>query len=269
MEAETNNQTLNIINLTPENIAEYGVCGYKDVKKQVELRRKIQWFTENYPGGLRIKALIANPGGYQGMIEYMPGEIAHRPVDAAGYLFIQCIFVGFKSEFKGKGFASLLLNSVINEAKNGGFSGVAVVSRAGSFMADKRLFLKNDFQVVDSVKPDFELLALKFQVNASNPFFKRNLNERLKEYENGLVIMRSPQCPYTEKNVNAIVETARRLKIEPKLIELNDAALVQSSPCAFGSFCVIFNGKIIANHPISNTRFENIMRIESEKVISL
>jgi hypothetical protein len=33
-----------IIALTPENIAEYGVCGYKDVKKHLELRRKIDWF---------------------------------------------------------------------------------------------------------------------------------------------------------------------------------------------------------------------------------
>jgi hypothetical protein len=29
---------IQIINLTPENIADYGVCGYKDVKKHIELR---------------------------------------------------------------------------------------------------------------------------------------------------------------------------------------------------------------------------------------
>jgi hypothetical protein len=32
---------IQIINLTPENIADYGVCGYKDVKKHVGLRKKI------------------------------------------------------------------------------------------------------------------------------------------------------------------------------------------------------------------------------------
>jgi hypothetical protein len=72
--------------------------------------------------------------------------------------------------------------------------------------------------------------------------------------------MRSPQCPYTEKNVNAILETARRLSLEPQLIELKDAETVQNSPCAFGSFCIIYNGEIIAHHPISNIRFENIIK---------
>jgi len=34
----------------------------------------------------------------------------------------------------------------------------------------------------------------------------------------------------------------------------------QQSPCAFETFCIIFKGKILSHHPISNTRFENIMK---------
>jgi hypothetical protein len=69
-----------IIDLTPDNIADYGVCGYKDVKKHIELRRKIDWFCQYYPFGLRIKAVITETGEYQGMLEYIPGEYAHRPI---------------------------------------------------------------------------------------------------------------------------------------------------------------------------------------------
>lgn len=260
METKTGNPTVKIIALTPENIANYGVCGYKDIKKQVELRRKIEWYSKYYSEGLRIKALIAEPGGYQGMIEYMPGEIAHRPVEAKGFLFIQCVFVGFKNEFKGKGFASLFLKEIIDEARGNNQLGVAVVTRAGSFMADKDLFLKNGFSVVGKAKPDFELLVLKFDDNTINPSFKSNLEDQLKNYKQGLVIMRSPQCPYTEKNVKAIIETAQKLRLEPQLIELKDAEAVQNSPCAFGSFCIIYNGEVIAHHPISNARFENIIK---------
>ena len=97
---------MQIIDLTPDNIADYGVCGYKDVKKHLELRRKIDWFRKYYPKGSKIKALLTKQGGYQGMLEYIPGVHAHRPVDAEGYMFIHCIFVGFKKEFKGKEFAS-------------------------------------------------------------------------------------------------------------------------------------------------------------------
>ena len=257
---------IQIIDLTPENIADYGVCGYKDVKKQVELRKKIDWFTEYYPKGLRIKALISNPGGYQGMIEYMPGEIAHRPVNASNYLFIQCVFVGFKKEFKGKGFATQLLNVCIREAREKSYLGLAVVTRAGSFMAKKELFLKNGFQAVDRAKPDFELLVLKFSEESANPAFMPVIKEELTKYDHGLVVMRSPQCPYTEKNVNAILETAKyNFNLKTRLVELKDTDSVQNSPCAFGCFGIIFNGEIIAYHPISKTRFENIIKMKLKK----
>jgi ribosomal protein S18 acetylase RimI-like enzyme len=109
---------IEIIDLTPENIAEYGVCGYKDAGKHKELRNKIEWFKTYYPLGLRIKDLILATGSYQGMIEYIPGKYAHRPVNAEDYMFIHCLFVGFKNEFKGKGYASALIDACIQDAKN-------------------------------------------------------------------------------------------------------------------------------------------------------
>jgi len=253
-------EDIKIIDLTPENISEYGVCGYKDANKHVELRKKIEWVGEYYSKGLKIKALISQKGGYQGMIEYIPGKYAHRPVDAEGFLFIHCLFVGFKKEFKGKGYATLLIDECIKDAKKSKMSGVAVVTRKGSFMADNNVFLKNGFQIVDKAQPDFELLTLKFAKEIQNPFFKLNLKEKLKEYENGLTILRSVQCPYTEKNVNAIIDSAKKMNIKAKLVDLLDANAAQSNPCAFGTFCIIYNGKIISHHPISSTRFENIMK---------
>ncbi len=247
---------IEIIDLTPENIADYGVCGYKDVEKHLELRRKIDWFKKYYPEGLRIKAILSKTGGYQGMIEYIPGRYAHRPVDAAGYMFIHCIFVGFKKQFKGKGYASSLIDSCIQEATNINMYGVAVVTRKGSFMADKDIFLKKGFIPVDSAKPDFELLVLKFDKAATDPKFKTFSPDK---YNNGLTILRSPQCPYSVKNVDAILNTAKKLKIKADLIEIEDSETAQQTPCAFGTFCIIHNNEVISHHPISNTRFENIM----------
>ncbi len=249
-----------IIDLTPENIADYGVCGYKDVKKHPELRRKIQWFKEYYPKGLRIKALISETGGYQGMLEYMPGEHAHRPVDAGGFMFIQCIFVGFRKEFKGRGYASSMIDACIKEAREAHMKGVAVVTRKGSFMAKREIFIKKGFVPVDTAKPDFELLALKFDPEAENPGFKPALRRDRDLYADGLTIFRSPQCPYSEKNVKAIMGTARnKYGLSPRMIEMEDAESVQNSPCAFGTFCIVYNGKVISHHPISNGRFVNIM----------
>jgi len=251
---------MQIFDLTPENITDYGVCGYKDAKKHLELRRKIDWFKEYYPKGLRIKALLSKKGGYQGMLEYIPGKYAHRPVDAQGYMFIHCIFVGFKKEFKGKGYASSLIDECIKEAKNTNMQGVAVVTREGSFMAKKDIFVKKGFVLVDKAEPDFELLVLKFEHNERNPKFK-NMKKQLQNYKEGLFVLRSVQCPYTEKNVNAILESAKnKFNLKVNLIDLKDSTAVQNSPCAFGSFCIIYDDRIIAHHPISNTRFENIMK---------
>jgi GNAT superfamily N-acetyltransferase len=247
---------ISIIDLTPENIADYGVCGYSNVEKHVELQRKIAWFKEYYPKGLRIKALISKTGGYQGMLEYIPGRYAHRPVAAEGYMFIHCIFVGFKSAYKGKGYASAMLDLCIDEAKAQGMKGVAVVTRKGPFMAKKEIFMKKGFVVVDSAKPDFELLAVKFDPAVENPRFKI---PPVDENSKGLTVIRSPQCPYSVKNVDAILETAKEMGLSAKLLDFTTHEAAQRSPCAFGTFCIIKDGKIVSHHPISNTRFKNIM----------
>jgi N-acetylglutamate synthase-like GNAT family acetyltransferase len=205
--------------------------------------------------------LISKTGGYQGMLEYIPGEYAHRPVNAKGYMFIHCLFVGFKKEFKGKGYASLLLDECIKDSKKEKMNGVAVVTRNGSFMAKKDIFIKKGFSVIENHNPDFELLVLKFNNKASNPNFIQN---SLEHYSDNLTIMRSPQCPYSVKNVEAIIQTANKMKLKPTLIEMNDSESTQKSPCAFGSFCIINEGNILSHHPISNTRFENIMKKESK-----
>jgi N-acetylglutamate synthase-like GNAT family acetyltransferase len=249
-----------IVTLTPENISDYGLCGYKDVKKHVELKRKIEWYAKYRLKGLTIKAAIAEDESYQGMIEYIPGEYAHRPVRAEGYMFIHCLFVGFKKEFKGHGIGTRMIKGCVQDAKDKGMKGVAIVTRKGSFMAKKDIFEKLDFEVADKAKPDFQLMVLKFDKESENPRFK-DLEGNLEKYKDKeLVVMRSVQCPYTEKNVNAIVKSAEdEFGLDVELIDLETHEAVQDSPCAFGVFCIIHNGEIVSYHPISNTRFKNIM----------
>lgn len=251
---------IKIIDVTPNKIVDYGVCGYKDIRKHKEIRNKIDWFEKYYDKGLRMKVLFSDSGGYQGMLEYLPGEFAHRPVNASGFMFIHCMFIGLKKEFKGKGYGSLILNTCIEEARKQKMKGVAVVTRKGSFMASKDIFVKNGFDIVDKVKPDFELLVLKFDDLFDTPSFKKDVFEDLTKYKKGLTIMRSPQCPYTEKNVNAIIKKAKEMfNLKADLIDVKDAGTAQKVPSPFGTFCIIYNGEVITHHPISNKRFENIM----------
>ena len=57
-------------------------------------------------------------------------------------MFIHCIFVGFKKEFKGKGHALSLIDECINDTRNKKMLGVAVVTRKGPFMAHNDIFLQ-------------------------------------------------------------------------------------------------------------------------------
>ena len=194
------------------------------------------------------------------MIEYIPGKYAHRPVNADNYMFIHCVFVGFNKEFKGRGYATRLIEECVQEAQQKNMVGVAVVTRKGAFMAKKDIFEKLDFQIADSVKPDFKLMVKKFDAAAENPTFRKDVINHTEKYQQGLTVMRSAQCPYTEKNVKAIMKSTRdKFDVEVNLVDLTTTEDAQACPSAFGTFCIIYNGEILSYHPISNNRFENIM----------
>jgi GNAT superfamily N-acetyltransferase len=253
---------IEIVDTNADNILDYGVCGYKNIKRE-GYSEKIEWIKKRYSEGMKIKILYSVKDGTQGMIEYIPGEYCWRPVNAVGYMFIHCIFVGFKRNYKGKGYGSLLIDECLKDAKRENMHGVAVVTRSGAFMADKDIFVKKSFKVADTMPSDFELLVKQFNKKALVPEFKKNWEKRLKLYDKGLTIIRADQCPYTVKNVREIIETAKNeYGIKPNIINLKNHKEAQECPCAFGTFCIIYNGNVISYHPISNKRFQNIMNKE-------
>ena len=251
---------VSIIDTTMDNVLDLGVCGYKNIKRE-GFPEKLDWLKARFSEGLKIKSLYSEKDGVQGMIEYLPGQYCWRPVTADGYMFIHCIMVGFKRAYKNQGYGSSLVAECEKDARKGKFKGVAVVTRKGSFMVGRELFLKNGYEAVDAAPPDFELLVKKFNKKSPSPKFKGDWGKRLKKYQNGLFIVRSDQCPYTVKNVREICETAREaFGLEPKVIDLKNRREAQNSPCPFGTFCIIHNGELIAEHPISKGRFTNIMK---------
>ena len=250
-----------IIDLNLDNVTGFGLCGYKNVKQE-GYKRKTDWLKKRFKEGMRVKILDSPQHGSVGVIEYVPGECAWRPVEASGYMFIHCLFVVFR-KYKGKGHGSLLVGECLKDAKKQQMHGVAVVTRKGTWMAGKELFLKMGFEVVDNAPPDFELLAKKFKKTAPSPKFRGNWEEKLRKYGNGMTIICSDQCPYSAKSTREIVETAQKTYgIKPKVIELKSSKEAQNSPSPFGVSALILDGKLLADHPISNRRFMNIMEKE-------
>ena len=257
--------SVKIVDTKLDNILEYGVCGYKNIKNE-GLKRKIEWLKDRFSEGMKIKTLVSDKDGPQGLIEYLPGEYCWRPVEASGYMFIHCIFSGFKRAYKGKGYGSLLVDECLKDAQKEQMFGVAVVTRKGGWMADERIFLKKGFEVVDSAPPDFGLLVKKFSESAPTPKFKRDWEKNLSQSSKGLTIFWSDQCPYPAKFIGELIQTAEKdFGVKPNVIELKSCKDAQNSPCAFGVFCVVYNGKVVADNPISKRRFANILNKELKR----
>ncbi|MHC5081079.1 MAG: YoaP domain-containing protein [Planctomycetota bacterium] len=254
-----------IVDTDDKNILEFGVCGYKSLKRP-GFPEKLKWLKRRFQEGLKIKALVSEKDGMQGMIEYLPGDLCWWPVEAKGYTFIHCLFSGFRRPYKNKGYGSMLLEACLMDARKEKSFGVAVVTRKGSFMVGDGLFMKHGFEVVDTAPSDFSLLVKRFKKRTPPPRFKPGREARLKKYKKGLTILRADQCPYTVKNVEEICETARKeYRLKPKVIHLKNHKEAQNSPCAFGTFCMIFEGEVISEHPISNRRFMNIMNKRAQR----
>lgn len=129
---------IKIIELTQDNIYDHVLCGYKDPTRE-SFKKKADWLKKRFAEGLRYKVLYSENEGSFGNIEYIPGEYAWRPVQAKNFMFIQCISIE-KKKFREQGLGWILVQSCIDDARENGMDGVAIVTRKGSWMASPELF---------------------------------------------------------------------------------------------------------------------------------
>ena len=217
------------------------------------------WLQENAKFGLRAKALLDPGGEPAGYIEYLPGEFAWRGVSARGYMFIHCIWTPLRRHQR-RGWGSLMVGACLEDARRAGMSGVAAMVREGPWMAGRSLFLANGFEPVDSAPPDFELLARRFTADVAPPAFQKDWSGKAARYGSGLTIIRSSQCPHIAKFAADIAEAAENeYRIKPKVIDLRSWREAQQAPTPYAVFAVLYNGRVLADHQISRTRFRNIM----------
>jgi L-amino acid N-acyltransferase YncA len=253
-----------IIKNNPAETESFRLCGYKNLKNQ-GYRNKIEWINQQTDAGLQYHHLVDESNDAVGSVEYMMGENSWRPVNADGYLVIHCLCI-MSNKYKGKGYGGKLLQTVIDDAKKQKANGVVCVTRKGTWMPKKPLFLKHGFEVCDTMKPDFELMVLRLNQEAPLPVFANPDAIVAEGHKEGLVIYTSDQCPYALKATTEIAETAQKeFGLQLVIAKLENADEAQQMPTPFGNFCVVLNGEVIAWHPISKTRFRNIMNKQNGK----
>ena len=78
-----------------------------------------------------------------------------------------------------------------------------------------------------------------------------------------LELLYTNQCPYIGKAIAELPQVAEQHGIQLRLIELIDAAEARKRlPSPYGVFCLGYRGRLLADHPISATRFRNILQNE-------
>lgn len=248
-------QHLEIISVTPENVDTYGLFCVKS-KKNPGYAKKLDWFLNEYPKGLRLKILQNQDGRQLGFIEYTPAEQAWRPVEAPNHLFIHCMYI-YKKDDKGKGYGSLLIEDCIADARRQGRAGVVVTASEGPWISGKGVFLKNGFELVDQ-RGSFELL--RFPLSDSPEPVRLPDWEARQAYYLGWQLLYANQCPWHQKCAEELLGYAMEADIPLHVEEVTTSADARSGPSPFGAFALAREGELLEYHYISKTRFKNILK---------
>jgi hypothetical protein len=249
---------MKIVEVTPNNAEEHSFFCIKNIKEPgFEFKRN--WFAERAKEGLKLKLIYADDGKQIGFIEYVPAEYAWRPVDADGWLFIHCIMV-YPNKYRSSGAAAAMIQEATNEAKKSRKAGVCTMTSNGPWIANKKVFEKAGFQKVDK-RGRFELMAVKFDENSPDP--KLIIwDSQLPKYK-GWHLLYADQCPWHDKGVKALIQTAQGKGIDLKVKKIVKAEVAKQMPSGFGVFALIHDGKLLEDHYISKTRFETIIKKET------
>ena len=235
-------KNISIIDVTADNVEQTGFFCYMSKRKTDGFQRKSTWIKARFAEGMRIKMLEQPERGF---IEYIPGEYAWRPINASGYMVIHCIWVVGKS--RGKGYAGVLLNQCIEDARQLDMSGVAMVTSERIWLVGKELLIKHGFESVAELPP-FNLMVLKFN-DAPSLTFSGNFEQKTSRFVNGLTVIRSDQCPYIPDATRTVLEFAEQRDIPSQVVELTSCQDVRDlAPSPYGVFNIIHNGRLLAYH---------------------
>lgn len=244
-----------IVEVNRDNIeSEHICCAISEKSGEHCVSSKKTWLKNMFEDGLVFKKLDERGKVF---IEYIPAENAWCPIDANGFMHINCFWVSGK--FKGQGYANELLKECIEDAKSKGKSGLTILSseKKMPFLSDPNHLKHKGFKVADS-SGYFELFYLPFNENIVLPKFKDQVGRELED-KNGFVLYYTNQCPHTEKYAPIIKQIADEKNIPFSLIKYNKKEDAQNSYSPFTSYSLFYNGVFITNEILSENKFEKLL----------
>lgn len=235
---------------------EHICCCITDKKGENCVSSKKAWMKENLQDGLVF--LKADVRG-KVFIEYMPAENAWYPIDAPGYMHINCFWIS--GQYKGKGYANELLNQCIEDAKAKGKCGITIIAseKKRSYLPDPDYMKYKGFTAADNASPYFVLYYLPFSHTAPVPKF-RGCATSGKIEEKGMVLYYTNQCPHTSKYVPLIQDMARQHGTAVAVHKLETARQAQEAPSPFTTYSFYYEGEFITNEIFGEKKFEKFLQ---------
>lgn len=248
---------MELIKLTHENMEQEHICCAIANNKDVQVMAKKAWLKERLDEGLVF--LKCNVRG-KCFIEYIPAEYAWAPIEADGYMYIDCLWVS--GQFKGQGYSTLLLDECIKNSKEKGRKGLVILSskKKKGYLSDPEYMRYKGFETADTASPYFELMYLPFDKNAEKPCFKCSVKEPHPNHmQKGFTVYYTSQCPFTAKYVPLLEEVAKKRNAGFQAVHILTKEQAQNAPIPFTTFNLFYNGEFITHEILSEKKFEKIL----------
>lgn len=245
---------MNYIKLTSENLDREHICCAISSKKDIQVESKKAWLREQFEEGLTfLKADIRG----KCFIEYIPAENAWVPIEADGYMHINCFWVS--GSCKGHGYANELLANCIEDAYAKEKYGLTVISspKKMPFLFDPKYLGYKGFQVADTAEPYFDLMYLPFTESAAVPRFKEQVKTSTIN-KKGFVLYYTYGCPFTAKYVPLIEEIAKNKDVPFESIKIDSRKMAQNAPAPWTNYSLFYDGKYVTNEILSEKKFLSI-----------
>ena len=242
---------MDYIRVTKDNLEKEHICCAISNNKDLQVSSKKAWLAERLDEGLVFLKSVERGKCF---IEYLPAEMAWNPIEAEGWLYIDCLWVS--GSFKGHGYSSDLLAACISDGKAQGKKGLCILAAAKKkpFLADPKYLKHKGFSVCDEADNSIQLWYLPFDPEAAKPAFKACARHPRID-ETGYVLYYTSQCPFNAKYVPIVEQTAKEHGIPFRAIHLESREADQNAPTPVTTYALFYNGEYVTNEQMNDSKF--------------
>ena len=239
------------IRVTKDSLEKEHICCAISNNKDVQVSSKKAWLADRFDEGLVFLKSVERGKCF---IEYIPAENAWVPINADGYMYIDCLWVS--GSFKGHGYSTELLDACIEDSNEKEKKGLCILAAAKKkpFLADPKFLKYKGFTVCDEADNGIQLWFLPFGEEAETPKFKECAKHPHIE-ERGYVLYYTSQCPFNAKYVPVLEQTARENDISFHAIHIDSKEKAQNAPTPITNYAMFHDGEYITNEQMNDKKF--------------